>query len=323
MEAGRRRLLIDNREDGVVGSAPASVPDAPADAGRGRGRRRRVRRPRWLPRVRRRGRPVLLRASPDLLRLVLALVIVALTAWAATAPLSKTEESLFRAVNSMPDFFRPLFTAALQLGTLVAVGGACVLALIGRRPRLAVRLAVSGVLSWAAAIGLAHLVQRPSPGSVLAGVVLRDAPGHTWSYPAVQAAVATALATTAAPWLTRPWRRVGGVLVALAWLAPVYVGASFPLDVVGGAALGWGVAAGLDLLVGVPAWPLDPADLLAALAAAGAPVSELEKLPHRPKGPVVYRARTDADTPVRIQLPEPRATAGRRLGRPCPQPRVP
>ena len=105
------------------------------------------------------------------------------------------------------------------------------------------RLAVSGVLTWAAAVGLAHLVGRPSPGEALAGVVLRDAPVNTLSYPALNAALATALATTAAPWVTRPWRRVAAVLVVLVWIAPVYLGASFPLDVVGGAALGWGIAA--------------------------------------------------------------------------------
>ena len=258
---------------------------------------------RRLPRVRRRGRPVLLHSSPDLLRLVLALVIVGLTAWASTAPLSKTEESLFRTVNSLPEFFRPLFTAALQLGTLWAVAATGVLALIGRRPRLAVRLAVSGVLTWAAAVGLAHLVGRPSPGEALAGVVLRDVPANSMSYPSLNAALATALATTAASWVTRPWRRVAAVLLVLVWLAPVYLGASFPLDVVGGAALGWGIAAALDLLAGVPAWPLDPAALLAALAATGAAVTGLEKLekrPHRAKGPVVYRARAAAGQSVLI-----------------------
>ena len=161
----------------------------------------------------------------------------------------------------------------------------------------------AGLLTWAAAVGLAHLVGRPSPGEALAGVVLRDAPVNTLSYPALNAALATALATTAAPWVTRPWRRVAAVLVVLVWLAPVYLGASFPLDVVGGAALGWGIAAGLDLLAGVPAWPLDPAALLAALAAAGTPVTRLEKLekrPHRPKGPVVYRAYAAGGRPVLI-----------------------
>ena len=296
----QKQLLIESAEDDIVGMDAGSPQGGGGSTGEAGPQQGRGRRPGWLPRVRRRGKPVLLHSSPDMLRLVLALVVVGLTAWASTAPLSKTEESLFRTVNSLPEFFAPLFTAALQLGTLWAVAGAFVLALVGRRPRLGFRLAVSGVLTWAAAIGLSHLVQRPSPGDVLAGVVLRDAPVNTLSYPSANAAVVTALATTAAPWLTRPWRRVASVLVVLVWIAPIYVGESFPLDVVGGAALGWGIGAALDLLVGVPAWPLEPAAMLAALAAAGAPVAGLEKLPHGPKGPVVYRALAADGTPVLI-----------------------
>ena len=58
--------------------------------------------------------------------------------------------------------------------------------------------------------------------------------------------MAAALATAAGPWLLRPARRAAWWVVWLVALGRMYAGVHLPLDVLGGAALGWAVAAGVD-----------------------------------------------------------------------------
>jgi hypothetical protein len=71
-------------------------------------------------------------------------------------------------------------------------------------------------------------------------------------YPSGHVAVAAALATAAGPWLPRPARRATWWAVWLVALGRMYAGAHLPLDVVGGAALGWAVAAAVHLVLGAP-----------------------------------------------------------------------
>src|SRR4029453_13412569 len=65
-------------------------------------------------------------------------------------------------------------------------------------------------------------------------------------------AVAVALATVASPFLGRRARRVAWTLAGLVCVARIYVGSHLPLDVVGGAALGWAAGALVLLVFGAP-----------------------------------------------------------------------
>ena len=89
-------------------------------------------------------------------------------------------------------------------------------------------------------------------------------------------AVAVALATVASPFLGRRARRVAWTLAGLVCVARIYVGSHLPLDVVGGAALGWAAGALVLLVFGAPTghpslervrtalqtYGFDPADLV-------------------------------------------------------------
>ena len=66
-------------------------------------------------------------------------------------------------------------------------------------------------------------------------------------FPSSHTAVTVALVVGACPWLSRPWRIVGVVTATAIGLDRMYVGAHFPLDVLGG--LGIGMAAGGIVLV--------------------------------------------------------------------------
>ena len=73
------------------------------------------------------------------------------------------------------------------------------------------------------------------------------------SYPAVHLAVIAAVILTAEPFLTRPMRRLGQILLGLLTLAALAIGPMGVNDVFGAVVLAWGVAAVLHLAFGSPA----------------------------------------------------------------------
>ena len=113
-----------------------------------------------------------------------------------------------------------------------------------RRPRMARDLAVSGVAAWLLAIGVKRMVAEGRPAELLERRRPAAArPPHGFGFPSGHVAVAAALATAAGPHLPRPARRAAWVVVALVAIGRMYVGAHLPMDVLGGAALGWAVGA--------------------------------------------------------------------------------
>lgn len=141
----------------------------------------------------------------------------------------------------------------MQLGNLLVVPAAAVLAAGLRRWRLAAGTLLAGVGTYLAAKVVKDLVVRGRPDGLLSDVVLRGADAQGRGFVSGHAAVAVALVAVAWPWLGT-WGRLGCVALALAvCLARVYVGAHLPLDVVGGAGLGLAIAGGVRLLLGRPA----------------------------------------------------------------------
>lgn len=165
---------------------------------------------------------------------------------------------LFRAIYGHPAGALPRALAAALLW--IAAGGACWLAVFlllflggGRRGRrIALTGALAVLLAHAAAVwGLQGLLQRAGPADTYSNVALLAGAGGPFSFPAGRVAQAFA----AVPFLARgsgagptlTWT----LLAALAY-SSVYVGASFPTDVAGGAAVGL-VCAGCALwLLGNP-----------------------------------------------------------------------
>ena len=89
------------------------------------------------------------------------------------------------------------------------------------------------------------------PDGLLRAVTLRGVTASGLGFPSGHAAVAAALAAAAGPYLSRPARRLTGATVALVSVARLHVGTHLSLDVVGGAAVGWVVAA-IHLALGAP-----------------------------------------------------------------------
>ncbi|WP_288049691.1 lysylphosphatidylglycerol synthase domain-containing protein [Nocardia sp.] len=212
---------------------------------------------------------VIQRHPGDVVRVVLGIVaLIASTAivWHARVP--RLEKDLFHLINDLPSWVMPVLWLVMQLGSLGAVVALSSVALVARKFRMARDLAAAGTLAYVLALVVKSFVGRARPDMLLTELNLRTHQGGL-GFVSGHAAVAAALAAAAAPWLPRPWRRVAWAAAAAVGLARVFVGAHLVLDVFGGAALGWTVAAALHLLWGAPVHRCEAPALSKALAAAG------------------------------------------------------
>jgi undecaprenyl-diphosphatase len=105
------------------------------------------------------------------------------------------------------------------------------------------------------------LVDRQRPGTTIAHATLRSVPSTGKSFTSGHAIIAFAVAVLVATVLPRRWRPVAILVAALVGVARIYLGAHAPLDVVAGAAIGVGLAVGLDLVFGVTRTRRRPANL--------------------------------------------------------------
>lgn len=153
------------------------------------------------------------------------------------AQIPSFDARLFRWVNDLPGALGFL-EIPMQLGSINLLPAvAIVTALLWRRFLPVAALVAGELLAWAAANQLKEIIERGRPPAYLTAIHLRETP-HGLGYPSGHAAVAAAGACAAVAWLPARWRLLPIVLAVLVGVARIYVGVHFPLDVVGGAALG-------------------------------------------------------------------------------------
>lgn len=132
---------------------------------------------------------------------------------------------------------RPAPLAVIGLGLL-----AWILSTARSGPRLEVLRAV--VLSVAVAELVTQVLKRladqPRPTAVIPGLDVHGYPKdpHGRAFPSAHTSVTVGLVAALWPWLTWPQRCVGVAGAVLVALNRVYIGAHWPVDVVGGAAIG-------------------------------------------------------------------------------------
>jgi glycosyltransferase 2 family protein len=253
------------------------------------------------------GRPawVLPRHPGDAVRLAVAVaVLAASTAVVQTDRVGVLETDVFRLVNDLPTMLFPLVWVVMQAGNLLAGMAAAAVAAATRRFRLAANLAVATAGAWLLALVVKGLVGRGRPPDLLTGYKSHDglAVGGL-GYVSGHAAVAVAIATIASPYLGRRARRVVWAIAFLTCVSRVYVAAHLPLDVVGGAALGWGVGSLVHLLLGAPGGRPHPGTVTKALAGYGIQAVEVTPLGGRDaRRAARFRAVTAAGEPLFVKL---------------------
>lgn len=218
------------------------------------------------------------------------------------------ETDLFRLVNDLPSRLSFVLGPVMQLGNVVAapVVGLLSLLLMRRHLRVAFDVTVSGSIAWIAAKIIKSLVDRPRPGGFVEDAH-RIASAEGLGFVSGHTAVAAAIVTAAAPYLPRRVRRAIWVLPWTVGAARIFYGAHLPLDIVGGAAVGWVIGASLHLLFGAPHREPDLDDAEKVLRTAGMEPRALARVGGEPRGSFPFVAHVgDRRRFVKLLDPEPR-----------------
>ena len=227
--------------------------------------------------------------------MVIAAVIVAGFVVYAHDP-ARVERDFVRSVADLPHDGRSFVILGYEILAVWALGLLAVGAILVRRWRLTRDLLVGAVASWAIGRELAFLTHdAPLWQSVRSTFDLTDAP----RFPTVRLAVAVAMVVVASPYLSRPMRRVGQVLVLAIAFEALYVDAAFPSDLLGAVVLGWGVAAAVHYTFGTPIGRPTAEAMGRALARVGPEATTITATDDQPVGRAIFVADT-ADGPLHI-----------------------
>jgi uncharacterized membrane protein YbhN (UPF0104 family)/membrane-associated phospholipid phosphatase len=210
------------------------------------------------------------RRPSDFVALAIGAVGVVLAGmWAQSS--NNLDTNLFKVINGLPNSFDGLANAFAFLGSIWFVGIVVVALLVGRWSLAARDAAIGGGGAWLLARGFNALFGTRSAHSL--GITVRTGSGP--SFPVAAVATATALVIVLSPYLTRPLRRVGFLVIVPVALSAMYLGTGLASDVVGGFLLGVAVAAVVHIAFGAPGGRPTAAQIRDALKQLGFDVADL------------------------------------------------
>jgi uncharacterized membrane protein YbhN (UPF0104 family)/tRNA A-37 threonylcarbamoyl transferase component Bud32 len=225
------------------------------------------------------------RRSIDGVLVAAAAAIVGLTAVIARSA-SAEDDAVGQALVTVFGWAEAVWRVALVAALVLAVG--VVGDVVFRRRRdLARDLAIALLLLAGVASVLGRVVDAD-------WLPIEVDPFASWGFPELRLAVAVAVLTIAGPELVQPVRKLVILLVPLAALGTVALGASSPSDALGGLALGLGAGALVRLTFGSAAGVPPVERVRAALEALGVDATDLRIAVRQRVGTAEYFAR-DAD----------------------------
>jgi glycosyltransferase 2 family protein len=239
------------------------------------------------------------RRTRDWLGFVVGIVVLVVTAL-HHGDVTRSERDVYDLFNTLPNSLAPVFRSLYRLGALWAVGLVVVAALVAGRRRLARDLVAGGVLTWAVARGLGELVGAHEG----LGPSLRVAAGFArtpGAYPSVRVAIIVAVIGVSAPYVSRPVRWFGWLLVLALAVSALYLGTAYPNDLFAGVVLGWTVACVVHLLFGSPGGRPTIPQITRALAELGVDATGVELAPEQTRSSTLVLAR-DEEGPLRIRM---------------------
>ncbi|HEY5668158.1 MAG TPA: phosphatase PAP2 family protein [Candidatus Saccharimonadales bacterium] len=158
------------------------------------------------------------------------------------------ELSLYHMINNWPNSLRGFFLGAtLFPESLWTATLAVVLTFLVRMYRLSWRLSVCFIGGYGAAFVAKHFVGRGRPFEILHDTHTR-AHETGMGFPSGHTMMITILMLAILPYVPKKWRWLLPIPVVLMMLSRVYLGVHFPLDVIGGLAIGVGVVSFIRIL---------------------------------------------------------------------------
>jgi undecaprenyl-diphosphatase len=212
----------------------------------------------------------------DLVRLVLwsgVAVLLALLISVATATSEGLSADLGRAAARLASPVRELALALAQLGAIVLPVVAVGILVVQRRWRRLAFILLAAALAAGIFVLLDHLLDVPAraPGALDSDTWVASA-----SFPSLPYVCGAAAALAAAkPWLSRPWRQAGDLVLAIVIAVLALAGTSTVPGLLVAVTTGLAVGAALLVLFGAPNRRPAPAGVALALQAAGADVCDL------------------------------------------------
>jgi uncharacterized membrane protein YbhN (UPF0104 family)/tRNA A-37 threonylcarbamoyl transferase component Bud32 len=239
------------------------------------------------------------RRTSDWFRLVSGTGILVFAIWHQDDP-GNFERNLFTTLNGLPNDLETFFRGLYATGALWALALVVVAAIVARRWRLARDMAIGGVATWALARFIGTLVVENTSLKHALDVTTRIGDG-TVAFPAVRVAVIVAVISVASPYLTRPVRRIGQLLVLLIAIAAMYLGTTLPDGLLAAVALGWSIAALVHLAFGSPGGRPTAAQVQATLVELGVDARDVQLLTVQPSTGTAMAARDgDGDLDIRV-----------------------
>ena len=117
----------------------------------------------------------------------------------------------------------------------------------------------------------------------------------------MRVAIIVAVISVASPYLTRPVRRLGQLLLLLIAFAALYLGTALPDAALAAVALGWSVAALVHLAFGSPGGRPTTAQVAAALAELGVQADDVHLADRQPRSGTVMLAH-DAESDLHVRV---------------------
>ena len=156
---------------------------------------------------------------------------------------------------------------------------------------------MAAVITWGVCLLLGAIL-GPSAGRPVTGSLA----GLNADYPVTQFAVTIAVAATALPYLSRPLHRLVQFLVAMASIAAVVNGSALPVNTISSLAVGWGVAAGLHLVVGSPLGLPSADEITDGIADLKVAVEGIARAPHQIWGVEKFTGQDAAGRAIELSV---------------------
>jgi undecaprenyl-diphosphatase len=233
------------------------------------------------------------RSPSDLLRLIVAAVtltaLLLIQAFFGTTLISFAHD-LLAGLHAIPSWIVTFIVSATRVLSVLFLVGGIVATFIRARARW--RFATVVVLAAAAAAVLCVVLEQHEPAAQ-ARVVAAQGLGTRTFPTAAGLAIAAAVATAAAPWLPRRWRRLAWVWVIGLTLTRFFV-APIAFDSVRALVVGWFAGSAALVIAGGPSRRPSAAAVIAGLRDGGIDIAQIDRASVDARGSTPYFG-TDAD----------------------------